>query len=115
MSAKTRRDRYYAKPANRKKANAHNRAREAAKKAEPVINLDPWEYRRGIMAGLTAGAAIAWNFNAGRSWSNIEIAKQIMDLTKDLPAAITIIGDALVDDAVPHTADLWTAFWAPRK
>lgn len=107
-----------AEKARDRKRYIHNRKRvleDAYDRMNPAKTY-PLEYRRGVLHGLQAGMAIAYNHNGGRSWSNAEICGEIQDLTADLPAAIVVIGDALTtDDVIPPTADIHGAFWAPRR
>ena len=117
-TAAERNARYYAKPKNVAKRKAHDKKRNAEKKAVSKGISVPavLEYRRGVLHGLTAARALVYNYNGGRSWSNIEIAGQVTHLIDDLPSAIIVIGDHLdANDEVQQGADLHEAFWAPRR
>ena len=110
--------RYYAKPKNVAKRKAHDKKRNAEKKvvSKGIEVPAVLEYRRGVLHGLTCARSLVYNYNGGRSWSNIEIAGQISDFVQDLPAAIVVIGDILdANDEVPARADVREAFWRPRR
>ena len=118
MSAKTRRETFAKKPGVRKAAVKRMQAVRARHKAEAeaqdVVSA-VLEYQRGVRHGLEAARAIVYGFNGGRSWSSLEIANVLTDLTKDIPATVVVIGDALFLDEVPCSANIYDAFWKPRS
>ena len=116
-TAAERNARYYAKPKNIAKRKAHDKKRNAEKKvvSKGISVPAVLEYRRGFQNGLEAAMGVVYNHNGGRSFTNTEIAINISRLLADVPAAIVVAGDVMVEGVIPEDADIMTLFLAPRR
>ena len=95
----------------------HNRKRvleDAYDRMNPARSY-PLEFRRGFQQGLEVARAVVCQYNSGRSWTRTEIAAGLSRLLGDVPAAIVVAGDALVDDEIPSGTDVLAMFLAPRR